>query len=65
MTNISQISAHKKLQRALRYGSHRVKVTVRRHGGSSPVDALQAVKDARADRLVDRGVRAPGACVQS
>lgn len=38
------IRAQRKLQRLRRYGSHRVKVVVRRAGHLAPKEALQAVR---------------------
>jgi hypothetical protein len=55
--DITQAAAHKKLQRLNRYGSHRVKVAVRRHGSKNPVEALQAVKASLVGRLVVRDIR--------
>ena len=57
MNDITQVAAHKKLQQLRRYGSHRVKVQVRRHGSKSPIEALQAVKDSMVGRLVIRDIR--------
>lgn len=52
-----QVVAQKRLQRLRRYGSHRVKVAVRRHSSKSPAEALQAVKDTLVGRLVVRDIR--------
>lgn len=57
MNDTNQIAAQKKLQQMRRYGSHRVKVEVRRHGSKSPVDALKAVRDTLVGRLVVRGIQ--------
>ena len=44
MSEIAHIAAQKKLARMRRYGSHRVKVAVRRYGSVAPVQALALVK---------------------
>lgn len=57
MNETKQIAAQKKLLQMRRYGSHRVKVEVRRHGSKSPLEALKAVKDSLVGRLVVRDIR--------
>lgn len=44
MNDMNQMAAQRKLQRMSRYGSHRVKVEVRRNGSMSPVEALKTVR---------------------
>jgi hypothetical protein len=57
MNDASQVAAQKKLQQMRRYGSHRVKVEVRRHGSKSPLEALKAVRASLVGRLVVRDIR--------
>ena len=57
MNDTSQAAAQKKLHQMRRYGSHRVKVEVRRNRSKSPVEALKAVRASLVGRLVIRDIR--------
>jgi len=54
MTENAHLAARKRLQRLLRYGSHRVKVGIRRIGSKNHGEAAQAAKGTRGGRLVGR-----------